>query len=107
MIEDEELRQNATRIGKFALERLGELERKHELVGDVRGLGLMQALELGEDRETKEPAARVTRELLEAARRNPKARILIPQPCFALGSEPSVFWLRQDAIIVQNSHLHN
>ncbi len=56
VIEDEELLQNATRIGKFALERLGELERKHTLVGDVRGLGLLIGVELVRDRQTRERA---------------------------------------------------
>ena len=56
VIEDEELLQNATRIGKFALERLAELERKHALVGDVRGLGLLLGVELVRDRQSRERA---------------------------------------------------
>ena len=56
VIEDEELLQNATRIGKFALERLAELQRKHALVGDVRGLGLLLGVELVRDRQSRERA---------------------------------------------------
>ncbi|MEC8894740.1 MAG: aspartate aminotransferase family protein [Planctomycetota bacterium] len=56
VIEDEKLLQNATRIGKFALERLAELERKHALVGDVRGLGLLLGVELVRDRQSRERA---------------------------------------------------
>ena len=34
-----------------------ELKDKHEIIGDVRGMGLLQAIELVEDRQTKAPAA--------------------------------------------------
>jgi 4-aminobutyrate aminotransferase-like enzyme len=46
------------------------LQEKHSLIGDVRGKGLMQALELVLDRETKTPAPAETRKLMEGARRN-------------------------------------
>jgi len=40
------------------------------VIGDVRGMGLMQALELVKDRQTKEPAPEATTQLLERARAN-------------------------------------
>ncbi len=55
-IEREGLVERAARLGSVALERLRELAERHELVGDVRGRGLMVAIELVEDRSTKEPA---------------------------------------------------
>ena len=45
-------------------------KEKHEIIGDVRGMGLMQAIELVEDRKTKTPATAQTARLLEAAREN-------------------------------------
>ena len=48
--------------------RLEELKDKHELIGDVRGMGLMQAIELVEDRETRTPATAATARLIEATR---------------------------------------
>ena len=55
-------------------DKLHELQEKHELIGDVRGMGLMQAFELVEDRKTKKPAVAATLAVMEAAREN---RLLI------------------------------
>ncbi len=42
--------------GSYLAGRLRNLQKKHDLIGDVRGLGLMIGMELVKDRETKEPA---------------------------------------------------
>lgn len=47
---------------------LDELYSRHEWIGEVRGMGLMQALELVEDRRRKEPSPRRALALLEAAK---------------------------------------
>ena len=39
------------------------------MVGDARGLGLMQALELVKDRKTKEPAAQATTAVFEETKK--------------------------------------
>ena len=49
---------NAKARGAELLVGLEGLKEKHELVGDVRGLGLMCALELVSDRKTKSAAAK-------------------------------------------------
>jgi 4-aminobutyrate aminotransferase-like enzyme len=69
-IEEQNLMTNCTETGGYLRSRLEELKDKHELIGDVRGMGLMQAIELVEDRETKKPATVQTAMLLEAAREN-------------------------------------
>jgi (R)-1-hydroxy-2-aminoethylphosphonate ammonia-lyase len=56
IIEDERLVENAARVGAHALSRLHELQARHPLIGDVRGLGLLLGIELVRDRTTKEPA---------------------------------------------------
>jgi 4-aminobutyrate aminotransferase len=56
IIEDEELVENARRVGAFALERLLGMKARHPLIGDVRGRGLLVGIDLVEDRETKAPA---------------------------------------------------
>ena len=53
---EESLIANAERVGAYILDRLAELLARHELIGDVRGKGLMIGVELVRDRESKEPA---------------------------------------------------
>ena len=47
---------------------MDELAESHAWIGEVRGMGLMQAMELVEDRTTKAPSPRRARALLEAAK---------------------------------------
>jgi 4-aminobutyrate aminotransferase-like enzyme len=67
-IEEERLLENADIVGNYFRSKLDELQRKYSLIGDVRGKGLMLALELVKDPETKEPAPEATAQLLERAR---------------------------------------
>jgi 4-aminobutyrate aminotransferase len=55
-IEQEKLVDRARELGGVALERMNEMARRHRLVGDVRGLGLLMGLELVHDRDTRERA---------------------------------------------------
>ena len=73
-IEDYKLSINAAEVGAYLLEKLMELQEKHAIIGDVRGMGLLLAMELVEDRASKKPATAQTAALLEASREN---RILI------------------------------
>ena len=54
ILEDERLVERAAERGAYLRKRLQEL-RSHEIVGDVRGLGLVAGIELVRNRETKEP----------------------------------------------------
>ncbi|HMC53925.1 MAG TPA: aspartate aminotransferase family protein [Gemmatimonadaceae bacterium] len=55
--------------GKQLRDHLLALKDKYPVIGDVRGMGLMQGIELVEDRKTKEPAPKRTVKLLEAAKK--------------------------------------
>ena len=73
-VAEHDLLTNAAETGAYLRARLEELKERYTLIGDVRGMGLMQALELVEDRESKAPARAATTALLQAARDN---RLLI------------------------------
>jgi len=69
VVAEEHLLDRATRLGTRMLARFRRLMERAGLVGDVRGLGAMVALELVRDRATKEPAAQETLEVIRRAMR--------------------------------------
>jgi alanine-glyoxylate transaminase / (R)-3-amino-2-methylpropionate-pyruvate transaminase len=62
------LQANALKIGNQILAGLERLKVKHDLIGDVRGKGLLLGIELVKDRITKEPATSECVEVLENCR---------------------------------------
>jgi 4-aminobutyrate aminotransferase-like enzyme len=68
VLADEGLQQRARTLGDHFLERLRVLAADHELIGDVRGLGLFLGVELVRDRVTLEPAADVATQLVDRMR---------------------------------------
>ena len=56
VIEQENLQQNALDVGSYTNEHLAELAERHAAIGDIRGDGLFKAVELVNDRQTREPA---------------------------------------------------
>ena len=70
LIEEERLMDNAQEVGNHFRQGLEALKEKHTIIGDVRGMGLMQGIELVKDRQTKEPAAEATNLVMERARVN-------------------------------------
>lgn len=69
VMEREDVPARAGRLGKPLRERLEAFKERFAFIGDVRGMGLMQALELVEDRETKAPSPGKAAQLMEAAKR--------------------------------------
>ncbi len=69
LIEEEDLRTNARVVGDYLREKLEELKSKYPIIGDVRGMGLMQGIELVKSRETKEPAPEAVLKVFEETRR--------------------------------------
>ncbi|KAL1492144.1 hypothetical protein ABEB36_012632 [Hypothenemus hampei] len=53
-IEKEHLREQASAVGKYLFERCQMLAKRHNYIGDVRGMGLFVGIDLVKDRETRE-----------------------------------------------------
>jgi 4-aminobutyrate aminotransferase-like enzyme len=62
------LRENAREVGAYLIEQLWGLADRHHVIGDVRGMGLLVAVELVRDRRTKEPAPDTTLRVLDEAK---------------------------------------
>ena len=57
-------------IGKLCMSRFEDMKEKYDIIGDVRGLGAMVAIELVKDRETKEPAKDETNNIIAECYKN-------------------------------------
>jgi adenosylmethionine-8-amino-7-oxononanoate aminotransferase len=79
-IRDNDLVSNAAYVGAYFLNGLQDLQRRHPMIGDARGLGLLLGVELVRDQRTKEPfpsAWRVAQRIGAAT----MARGLVSYPC--------------------------
>jgi 4-aminobutyrate aminotransferase-like enzyme len=114
-IDEHQLMINCAEVGEYLSGKLHELKAKFPIIGDVRGMGLLQAIELVEDRESKKPAAAATNALLEAAREN---RVMIGKggtygnvirispPMNIAKSDVDEFAVRMEASLKQVSATH-
>jgi 4-aminobutyrate aminotransferase len=67
VIEKEGLLANSSEVGSHMLKRMADWPRKHKLVGDVRGRGLMVGVEIVKDKKTKEYGANERDRMIELA----------------------------------------
>lgn len=68
-IEDKQLLANARTVGTHARARMDALKHKHDVIGDVRGSGLIFGAEMVRDRDSKEPAGAFTDRVINEMRR--------------------------------------
>lgn len=54
-IRNEDLISRASKMGEYLSQALQELQQRHEVIGDVRGEGLLLGVELVKDRQSREP----------------------------------------------------
>jgi len=64
------LLKNAEKLGEKLIRRIREMQKKYEVIGDVRGVGLMAAVELVTDRKTKKPAKEERNQILKECYKN-------------------------------------
>lgn len=69
VVEQENLAQNSKIVGDHLREKLMGLQEKYDVIGDVRGMGFMQALELVKDRKTKEPHPQAVLKVFEETKK--------------------------------------
>jgi 4-aminobutyrate aminotransferase len=69
-IEEQNLLTNCAETGAYLRGRLEEIQDKHEIVGQIRGMGLIQGIELVEDRQSKVPATAQALTAMDVARQH-------------------------------------
>jgi alanine-glyoxylate transaminase/(R)-3-amino-2-methylpropionate-pyruvate transaminase len=94
VIDEERLQENATVVGGALRQVLERLQSKHEIIGEVRGRGLMLGIDLVTDRRTKRPATKETADIFERTREcglvvsksgaNRNVLRMVPPMCLAL-----------------------
>ena len=97
VLRDEELMQNAEKVGRFIRNGVQELAARHHCIGDVRGTGLYVGVELVRDRASKEPDARAALAMVNGLR---ERRVLISATGFdanTLKIRPPLVFSESDA----------
>lgn len=70
IIEEEHLLNRALKIGERLKEKFQEMKDKYPIIGEIRGIGAMTAIELIKDKETKEPAPQKTAQIVQECLKN-------------------------------------
>lgn len=68
VIDAENIQENALKAGTYLKQKLEQLQERHSIIGEVRGLGLMLGVELVTDRKTKQPASAAAAAVMELAK---------------------------------------
>lgn len=69
VIEEDDLLTNCRVVGDYFHGKLLELQEKYPVIGDVRGMGIMQAIEIVKDPKTKEPYPKAVLKVFEETKR--------------------------------------
>ncbi len=64
------LREQSDSKAKYMMSRLNEMKDRHDIIGDVRGLGMMIGVDFVKDRATKEPAVKARDEIIKESFNN-------------------------------------
>lgn len=61
VIDEENLQENALKVGKFLNDQCNAMKKDFDIIGDVRGIGLFVGIELVNNKRTREPATEAAR----------------------------------------------
>ena len=67
VLREEQVLDNVNQVSSGMMERLTRMKEEHPIIGDVRGKGLLLAIDLVQDRETREPHVEAGRIVYEEA----------------------------------------
>lgn len=62
--------QNASVVGTYTIKKLKEIQTRHPLIGEVRGIGLMIGIEFIEDEKSKKPAPKLRDQIVDLCYEN-------------------------------------
>ncbi|MCP5090123.1 MAG: aminotransferase class III-fold pyridoxal phosphate-dependent enzyme [Gammaproteobacteria bacterium] len=97
VIKRDELIENGRLVGDYMRRKIGKLAARHDLIGDVRGRGMVTGLEFVTDRNERTPATDETARLLELMR---KRYVLVGSE----GRDANILKLRP-SLIFRNKHV--
>ena len=97
VIEQEGLIKNCNEVGQYMRDQIEGLATKHDLIGDIRGHGMVSGLEFVSDRKARSPATAETARLLELMRQQ---KVLVGSE----GRDANILKLRP-ALIFRNEHV--
>ena len=87
--------ENAVKVGNYIKKRLLEMQDKYELIGDIRGIGLMIGIELVKNRKTKEFAKKERDKILDSCFK--KGLILLQAGSSVIRISPPLIITKQQA----------
>ena len=104
--QEDNLIENAAKMGEYLLEKAMELKDKHRSIGDVRGIGLFVGLELVKNRKTREPLIPLAAKVRPGS--NPKlevAKRLLELGMIAMAANPSNVIVMAPPLIVTKDEI--
>ncbi len=103
VIESEGLQQNALHVGRYLHDGLLELAERHMCIGDVRSRGLFLAVDLVTERETREPATKLTKQIVNGLRERGVLTSAIGPDKNILKLRPPLVLTKQEAGLALNT----
>ncbi len=67
VIEEENILDNVNRVSDFIMDKLNQIKDNHQIFGDARGKGLLLAIDLVKDKNTREPFVQAGKMVYEEA----------------------------------------